>query len=48
MNGINSKHFAAGSTIPDMTDPNKYYFINMRFCPFAQRTALVLIAKGVE
>ena len=48
MNGINSPHFAAGPTAPDMSNPDKYYFINMRFCPFAQMTALVLIAKGIE
>ena len=48
MPALNSAHFTAGSKSPDFNNPDKYYFINMRFCPFAQRTALVLIAKGIE
>ena len=48
MNGINTAHFTAESEPPTFSDPNKYYFINNRFCPFAQRTALVLFAKGLE
>ena len=46
MNGINSKHHAAGTDCPEI-NAEKITFVNMRFCPFAQRTALVLIAKNV-
>ena len=38
---INSKHLAAGTSAPK-TDPDKITFYNMRFCPYAQRSALVL------
>ena len=46
MNGINDKHLVAGSQCPPM-DPKKVTLINMRLCPYAQRAALVLIAKEI-
>ena len=47
MNGINSKHFKTGDPCPPL-DANKVSVINMRFCPFAQRTLLILIKKGIR
>ena len=48
MNGINTKHFASGSECPNaLLEKKMMAFVNMRFCPYAQRAALVLIAKGV-
>lgn len=44
--GFKSKHLAAG-TVPPKTDPAQVTFYNMRFCPYAQRTALVLMAKNI-
>ena len=43
---FNDKHLAAGSACPPM-DPKKVTLINMRLCPYAQRAALVLIAKNI-
>ena len=45
-NGINSPHYAAGSTNP-IKSSDKITFINMRFCPYAQRSALVLYSKNI-
>ena len=40
-------HLAAGSQKPAL-DPNQVYIYNMRFCPYAQRTMLVLLDKKVN
>jgi len=40
-------HLAAGSLQPTM-DPNQVYVYNMRFCPYAQRAILALLAKNVS
>lgn len=40
-------HLAAGSPKPAL-DPNQVYVYNMRFCPYAQRTMLVLLDKKVN
>merc|ERR1712107_454250 len=40
------KHLDVSSECPSL-DKNKVAFINMRYCPFAQRTALVLEAKNI-
>jgi len=42
----NTVHLAAGAPEPDV-DPNVITVYNMRFCPFAQRTMLVLLEKKV-
>ena len=44
--GFKSKHLGRG-TVEPKTDPSQVTFYNMRFCPYAQRTALVLMAKGI-
>ena len=41
-----SKHLDASSKCPTF-DSAKVSFVNMRFCPFAQRTVLVLEAKNI-
>lgn len=46
MNGINTKHFETGSKCPSI-DPEKLTVYNMRYCPFAQRTILVLLKKNI-
>ena len=43
----NIPHLAAGSQKP-VLDPNQVYLYNMRFCPYAQRTMLVLLDKKVN
>jgi len=46
-NSLNSVHHVTGSKMP-LVDPDKVTLLNMRFCPYAQRTILCLNAKGVE
>ena len=41
-----AKHLAAGSECPVFAK-DKLTFLNMRFCPYAQRTQLVLDAKKI-
>jgi len=41
------KTFAAGSEFPPLS-PGRLRLYSMRFCPFAQRTRLVLAYKGIE
>ncbi|XP_005089958.1 glutathione S-transferase omega-1 [Aplysia californica] len=43
---LTQKSFAAGSTMPPVT-PGRLRLYNMRFCPFAQRTRLVLEHKNI-
>ncbi len=48
---INSEHLRAGFSLeaPKLHDPHsRVVFYNMRFCMYAQRTALVLLAKKLE
>ena len=42
-----SKHLDANSECPTI-DKKKVTLFNMRFCPFAQRAALVLLAKDIS
>ena len=42
-----SKHLDKFSQCPEFSK-NKLTFINMRFCPFAQRVRLVLDAKKIS
>ena len=46
MTFLETHHFVDGEEMPKV-DPNKITLLNMRFCPFAERTALVLIAKRI-
>ena len=41
-----TKHLDVESACPEFKR-DKLTFINMRFCPWAQRTHLVLEAKGI-
>jgi len=41
------EHLAEGSSKPAL-DPDQVYIYNMRFCPYAQRGVLVLLAKNVS
>lgn len=45
--GLNSYHLATGDEMPQL-NPDKLTVLNMRFCPYAQRTILCLNAKEVE
>ena len=45
-NDWNTPHLEAASSKPEL-DPDQVYMYNMRFCPYAQRTVLVLLAKEV-
>jgi len=42
----NPPHLAVGSAKPTI-DQNKVYLYNMRFCPYAERAVLALLAKNV-
>jgi len=46
-NSLVSFHHTTGSEIPTI-NPEKLTLINMRFCPYAQRTVLCLNAKGID
>ncbi|KAJ8713565.1 hypothetical protein PYW07_013935 [Mythimna separata] len=43
---FNTKHLTKGDPLPPFTGKLRVY--NMRYCPFAQRTVLALIAKNVD
>ncbi|XP_056147771.1 glutathione S-transferase omega-1-like [Lampris incognitus] len=45
---ITEKCFAKGSANPGPVPKGRIRLYSMRFCPFAQRTRLVLHAKGIE
>jgi len=45
--GLNSKHFAKGSTEPPKKDNGKIRVYIMRFCPYAQRALLGLQLKQI-
>jgi len=47
MNYPTLKTFAEGSELPPTT-PGKLRLYSMRFCPYAQRTRLVLAYKGID
>ena len=42
-----SAHLEMGSEKPAKEDDTKLQLYNMRFCPFAERTVLVLLAKNL-
>jgi len=46
-NSLNTAHHVTGSPMPSI-DPTKLTILNMRFCPYAQRTILCLNAKGID
>jgi len=46
-NSLNTPHHVTGSPLPDI-DPSTLTILNMRFCPYAQRTILCLNAKGID
>lgn len=46
-NSLNTPHLATGSKMP-LIDPEELTLLNMRFCPYAQRTILCLNAKEVD
>ncbi|XP_013190849.1 pyrimidodiazepine synthase [Amyelois transitella] len=43
---FNTKHLRKGDPMPPFTGKLRVY--NMRYCPYAQRTMLALIAKGID
>ena len=43
---FNSEHLAAGSSAP-VVDPERLTLYNMRFCMYAHRTVLSLLAKEI-
>jgi len=47
IDGLNSKHLAAGSTEPPKLANGKVRIYNMRFCPYAQRALLGLRLKQI-
>lgn len=46
-NSLNSPHLVTNSPMPAI-DPDTLTLVNMRFCPYAQRTVLCLNAKEVD
>jgi hypothetical protein len=44
---FNAVHLAQGSD-PPAVDPAKLTLYNMRFCMYAHRSVLALLAKGIE
>ncbi len=44
---LDGEHLRGGSQRPDL-DPERITFYNMRFCMYAHRTALVLLAKQIK
>ena len=49
LKALNGEHLRAGQAEPTYVNSNdKLTFYNMRFCMYAQRTALVLLAKEIE
>ena len=48
-NNIDSYHHTLGSKMPTVSSQeDAVTLVNMRFCPYAQRTALCLNAKNVD
>lgn len=47
MRGLNSQHLATSSD-PPAVDPEVITLFTCRYCPFAQRNVLVLLAKNLE
>ena len=48
-NSVDSYHHTLGSTLPAISsEPGAVTLVNMRFCPYAQRTVLCLNAKKVD
>uniref|UniRef100_A0A3Q1ERP1 Glutathione S-transferase omega n=1 Tax=Acanthochromis polyacanthus TaxID=80966 RepID=A0A3Q1ERP1_9TELE len=45
---VTEKCLAKGSAAPGPVPQDKIRIYSMRFCPFAQRTRLVLVAKGIN
>jgi len=45
--GWNSYHYTTGDSCPQLPS-DKIVLLNMRFCPYAQRTVMVLEAKGLD
>ena len=43
---FDTEHLAAGSTAPAV-DPDRVTLYNMRFCMYAHRTVLALLAKEI-
>ncbi len=46
-NNVNTRHRRSGDEEP-VADPGRVTVYNMRYCPFATRTILVLLKKGIE
>eukprot|EP00094_Tigriopus_californicus_P009483 TCALIF_09145-PA protein Name:"Similar to GSTO1 Glutathione S-transferase omega-1 (Sus scrofa)" AED:0.13 eAED:0.13 QI:0/0/0/0.8/1/1/5/0/259 len=46
LNNMNSRHLGANDPMPSI-NPEVYTVFNMRFCPYAQRTVLFLLAKQI-
>ena len=48
-NSVDSYHHTLGSTMPVISSqPGAITLVNMRFCPYAQRTVLCLNAKKLD
>ncbi len=48
MDGLNSKHHKKGDSCPDLDlKDGKIALFNMRWCPYAERTVLVCLAKSI-
>ena len=48
-NNMDSYHHTVGSDLPTLSSrPGAVTLVNMRFCPYAQRTVLCLNAKNVD
>nr|KAF6424959.1 glutathione S-transferase omega 1 [Molossus molossus] len=48
MSGESAKSLGKGSAPPGPVPEGLIRVYSMRFCPFAQRTRLVLTAKGIK
>nr|ACE81246.1 glutathione S-transferase omega [Tigriopus japonicus] len=46
LNNMNSRHLGANDPMPPI-NPDVYTVFNLRFCPYAQRTILFLLAKQI-
>ena len=48
-NSVDSYHHTLGSSLPAISsEPGAITLVNMRFCPYAQRTVLCLNAKQLD
>ena len=48
-NSVDSYHHTLGSSLPVISsEPGAITLVNMRFCPYAQRTVLCLNAKNLD